>query len=307
MTYPESDEGYREEEIAKVSKIDGGFELQLKSGLCFSYEGTQVIPFPGMLARFYGEGLGYPVRGLFVDGKKVFYRTDAEESQRKERMKRERLEKMNREFPTVRENLEARIAKLPEAFQERIRGFTERLPDWLMLFGQYEVFCLECAVALVKHCKTLEGLKEFHALQTDDMEKALPELRISEHTGNTFGFSMAMASLLVANQDRAIYLAHGALCPLTGCEDYGCASTKPAPKEVAEETCAILVRSKAWIELCSALDVVVLASMPRLDMSLWTHQDHSEVRDWAEHGKSDKIPSQLQFYLDEYHRRVDLN
>ena len=40
---------------------------------------SPVKPKVGMTARFYGEGIGRPVRGLFLAGKRVFYRTGEED------------------------------------------------------------------------------------------------------------------------------------------------------------------------------------------------------------------------------------
>lgn len=40
---------------------------------------SPIVPKVGMVARFYGKGMGYTVRGLFIEGVKVFYRTEAEE------------------------------------------------------------------------------------------------------------------------------------------------------------------------------------------------------------------------------------
>jgi hypothetical protein len=44
-------------------------------------DGADVVVRPGMVARFYGKGIGFPVRGLFIDGQRVFYRTAAEQAE----------------------------------------------------------------------------------------------------------------------------------------------------------------------------------------------------------------------------------
>jgi hypothetical protein len=38
-----------------------------------------IEPKAGQVARQYGAGIGFPVRGLFIDGRKFWYRSEAEE------------------------------------------------------------------------------------------------------------------------------------------------------------------------------------------------------------------------------------
>ena len=74
-TYPIDDNEFQETTVAKVD----GQSFSRADGWSFWIpDGADVVVRPGMLARFYGRGIGYPVRGLFIDGQRVFYRTPAE-------------------------------------------------------------------------------------------------------------------------------------------------------------------------------------------------------------------------------------
>lgn len=53
--------------------------------------------------------------------------------------------------------------------------------------------------------------------------------RFGEHSGNTFGAACKLAHCFVA-EPHLISKMHGALCPLVGCEEYGCWSTVAGKK-----------------------------------------------------------------------------
>jgi hypothetical protein len=76
--YPADDLEFEDKTIASVN----GGVLKFVEGYSIGMpDGADVVALPGMTARLYGKGLGYSVRGIFVDGVKVFYRT-AEEDKR---------------------------------------------------------------------------------------------------------------------------------------------------------------------------------------------------------------------------------
>jgi hypothetical protein len=82
--FPEADSQYEEAQIAKVkaSERDGGWQIERSDGWSFFVpKDAPIAPAVGMTVRFYGKGLGYVVRGLFLDGQKVFYRTEAEDAE----------------------------------------------------------------------------------------------------------------------------------------------------------------------------------------------------------------------------------
>lgn len=80
--YPTNDHQFRDTVILVVSALADGWSIEEENGWAFFVPAdSPVKPKAGMLARFYGRGIGFPVRGLFLAGKKVFYRT-AEEDQK---------------------------------------------------------------------------------------------------------------------------------------------------------------------------------------------------------------------------------
>lgn len=81
--YPINDEQFEETAIAKAEPFGlGGWSIQRADGWSFFVPGTSPVePTVGMSARFYGRGIGSTVRGLFLDGKEVFYRTEEQDNE----------------------------------------------------------------------------------------------------------------------------------------------------------------------------------------------------------------------------------
>lgn len=79
------DNEYEDRKITGVEKYpDGSYEIS-HDGWCFLVPGsTPIEPKAGMVARFYGKGFGSRVRGLEIDGVRVFYRTEAEDKEQAE-------------------------------------------------------------------------------------------------------------------------------------------------------------------------------------------------------------------------------
>lgn len=74
------DDQWEETEITEVRELEGRWEIKCKDGWEFSISRpSPIVPETGMIARFYGKGIGYPFRGLAFDGTIIFYRTAAED------------------------------------------------------------------------------------------------------------------------------------------------------------------------------------------------------------------------------------
>lgn len=86
MTFPADDSEFEEVRIKSVEgSREHGWDLQREDGWSFFVDADSPIePKAGMTARFYGRGIGARVRGLFLDGVKVFYRTPAEDAEHHE-------------------------------------------------------------------------------------------------------------------------------------------------------------------------------------------------------------------------------
>lgn len=84
--FPDNDNQFEEQILTKVEAngTGNGWEIFYGSMGFWCPPESPVTPEVGMTARFYGRGFGSRVRGLFIDGHKVFYRTEAEDSEHHE-------------------------------------------------------------------------------------------------------------------------------------------------------------------------------------------------------------------------------
>lgn len=79
----QDDPDYREVPVTKVELAADGWAITDGEGWSFYVPAEHgVEPRVGQRARFYGKGIGFPVRGLVLDEQMVFYRTAEEEEER---------------------------------------------------------------------------------------------------------------------------------------------------------------------------------------------------------------------------------
>lgn len=80
------DKDYEDVTIELVSdEGDSGWSIKRSDGWSFFVDRNSPIePKVGMKARFYGKGIGARVRGLELDGVRVFYRTEVEDEEQRE-------------------------------------------------------------------------------------------------------------------------------------------------------------------------------------------------------------------------------
>jgi len=74
--YPDDTE-YQDATIREVSGKPGAWNIKMDTGWSLWAE-SDWTPVVGQVVRTYGR-IGFPYRGLFIDGRKVFYRTAAEQ------------------------------------------------------------------------------------------------------------------------------------------------------------------------------------------------------------------------------------
>ena len=74
--YPENDNQFEETTIKSVEEGSVTFADGWSIGIP---DDCEVNIEPGMEVRMYGRGTGYVVRGLFIGGKKIWYRTEEEQ------------------------------------------------------------------------------------------------------------------------------------------------------------------------------------------------------------------------------------
>lgn len=81
--YPLDDPHFEDTTLTKVDgNRDDGWHVTRDDGWSFFVpKDSPVKPRVGMTARLYGKGIGYRFRGMFLDGRKVFYRTEDEDAE----------------------------------------------------------------------------------------------------------------------------------------------------------------------------------------------------------------------------------
>lgn len=85
IDYPENDSEYEEHAITEVSgDAPGEYAISNAGWWLFCGKDCAEKPKVGSVARQYGRGIGSPVRGLFINGVKLWYRTPAQEDEHRE-------------------------------------------------------------------------------------------------------------------------------------------------------------------------------------------------------------------------------
>jgi hypothetical protein len=200
-------------------RFEDGWSLFVKNSL-----GETHTPGPGDVLRKFGRGIGYTVRGvgLVKDGELVglyHYQTAAEEEAARALFRADEAARKRREWEEGKDAFAARVKALPDAFRQRIEFFMRR-QDWGPEFGGYELFSCEEAVKIAAHVGHEDKIHAFHDDQADQKRCGISD----DHSGNTFGTACTLAAAFL--RDPALVpKMHGALCPLVGCQDYGCYST----------------------------------------------------------------------------------
>lgn len=189
---------FEEAKLAKVRREGETWVITREDGWtmgCDDYDGT---PQPGDIARFYGRGWGYPVRGLVIAGKTVFYRTPEEQAEEHRRMVAAMDQEKRDRFEEQRANLDASFERLPLVFQRRIERFRRNNPDFRWEHEDYEMFCCEQAVVLAETLGSKEAIAEFHQASWDEQRERVPGLS-DQHSGNTFGKACQLAIFYLDN------------------------------------------------------------------------------------------------------------
>lgn len=217
-----ADAEFRDHTIEKVEGPGGGWWTVTDSeGWSIGVpEKDGIVPRVGSSIRFYGQGIGFPVRGISIDGRAVYYRTPAEEEAKRieDVAESERLQRAK--FARDIAKHDATYAALPPELRRRIDGFRATSPDWRWRFEAYEAFACAEAVKIATACETVERAREFARLDWPKQRKRVPALD-DGHSGNTFGFACRLAHWLLSTP-ATVEVEHGALCPLVGCAQYGC-------------------------------------------------------------------------------------
>lgn len=215
------DQQFVDVRIKDVSVESTGWSIQREDGWSFFVPNKGIEPKRGMIARFYGKGIGRPVRGLDLDGREVFYRTPAQQEAAHRRWCANLDRKRQRDFEKNRAQLDAEYGALPDVFKQRIDRFRAGNPDFRWQHESYELFTCTQAVLIAEALKTPEAVQAFRDLPESEQRKRVPGLS-DQHSGNTFDCAVALASWYLSSNPEVVARLHGALTPLVGCDEYGC-------------------------------------------------------------------------------------
>lgn len=206
--------------LEAVERSGEGYVLK-RDGLSLFIKDPGFEPTAGQLARYFGRGFGYPVRGVVIDGRVVRYETADEHERQARNAIEDRQAKQRAEAEASRAVNDARIAALPVEFQQRIERFRAGNPDFWWDHQPYELFCCEEAIKIAEALKDRPNdVPAFAKLDWQQQKQLVPTLD-DGHSGNTFGSAVRLAHWYLTNRENVV-LEHGALTPLVGCEAYGC-------------------------------------------------------------------------------------
>lgn len=228
------DDKYEEGPIKETSRYKGSISIVLEGGTGFGFKaeylGRSKPPEVGDLCRVYA-GWGDRIRGVDLRGEPVFYKTPDELAAEHEQWKIDWKERKRKNFEKNRRKLDRQFAALPDVFQRRISWFRANNPDFRVDNEGYEMMVCVDAVKIAEAMETVKGVRMFGKSSYKRQRTLVPDLE-EGHSGNSFGCAVMLARLYLENP---IYVMaeHGALTPLVGCEEYGCAHPRPLDVEEA--------------------------------------------------------------------------
>lgn len=220
----ENDDQFRELRITKVEDDEDSYTITNEDGWCISvYKKHHIEPKVGMMARYYGKGIGRPVRGLMIGGRMVFYNTPQEQDEKQKQWCIDYENEQKQEFEKNKARLDAEYAALPDIFKRRIDKFRKNNPDFRWKYESYEMFICNEAVKIAKAFETTDTINSWKKLPYKEQIKSVP---IAEgHSRNTFGMACYLACLYI-EYPEGVEKLYGALAPLVGSEEYGCIPKK---------------------------------------------------------------------------------
>jgi len=216
-----SKENYQETNlITKVTESEDWYSIS-QGGLCCGLKKSYgVKPKVGDKLTVHTKGGSFgTIRGMDLNGKKIFWKTDEDlETERLEWLRKNEEEKQQKFKDGVAE-LDKQYNALPKCFQERIDKFRANNDRFRIDYEGYELFCCEQAVAIADACKTPDEVQLFAKKECAEQLTQVPTLS-DGHSGNTFGAACHLAHWYLSNPKNVVKM-HGALSPLVGSDEYG--------------------------------------------------------------------------------------
>ena len=210
------DTQYQEYTIDRVKPEDDGYEISA-DGWTVWCPSKEIMPHVGDIIRLYGRGIGHFIRGIAINDQIVFHRTEDEDRLYHANIGSEHARKRRAETMTKLPQLETDYLNLPTSFRARIARFRRVNGEFDVDFLAYELFVCQEAVKIADYCLVAVKVKEFHDWPYERQKPVISD----QHSGNTFGAACNLAYAYLTNP-AILEEMHGALCPLDGCERYGC-------------------------------------------------------------------------------------
>ena len=206
--------------ITNITESEDWYQIS-RDGICCGLKKKYGIkPQVGDKLTVHTKGSSFgTIRGIDLNGKKIFWKTDKElEADRVEWLRKNEEEKQQTFKDSVAE-MDKKYEKLPDFFKKRIDKLRTNNERFRIDYESYEVFCCEQAVLIATACKTKEEVQSFKSKKWDEQMKQVDGLS-DGHSGNTFGASCQLAYFYLDNPENVVKL-HGALSHLVGSKEYG--------------------------------------------------------------------------------------
>lgn len=210
-------------EIGKIdeAKAEGIF-YQIKfdnNSVVFLKKKYGIVPKAGDTIEVYGE-MGHTIQGMCINGKTAFFNGEIGLKIDHKKYCRNMDSRRKREFKKSIDTLDAKYNSLPDVFKKRLDILRRNNPKFRWKFEPYEMMCCVDAVKIAAICGTKEKVIEFSKAGCEEQFKLVTNLT-DGHSGNSFGMAVRLAYHYVSDPEL-VWMEHGAMCPLTGCKDYGC-------------------------------------------------------------------------------------
>jgi hypothetical protein len=211
--------------IKNIEEVHDRYYVTTTNGSSFAgiMKPASIVPEVGQKISLYLHR-GSSVRGVDLDGKELFFKTDEElEVERQEAIEQIEAEeaenkiKFDAELANPNSDFNKRLAALPKVFRQRFRRFF-RLGDGFWAEAWYELVACETAIKIAYACKSLRGIRKFKEMSYGEQTQMIPTID-DGLSGNQFGFACAVAGVYLRNP-KLVIRVRGALSPLVGSKPY---------------------------------------------------------------------------------------
>jgi hypothetical protein len=205
--------------IDKVEEYEDSYTITQGIMCCGLSKKYGVIPKVNDQLTIHTKGGAFgTIRGMDLNGEKIFWKTDEDlEAERVEWLRKHEEEKQQR-FKDNVAKMDETYNSLPKCFQERIDRFRTNNDRFRIDYEEYELFCCTEAIKVANACKTTEKIDAFVKMKYEEQIKLV---NLDEgHSGNTFGACITLAYLFLTEPEN-VCKVYGSMSNLVGSVEYG--------------------------------------------------------------------------------------